>query len=377
MRLILIPDKFKGSLTGEELSQAIGEGVRMACPAAEIAIFPASDGGDGFLEVVRSVRDVEIRQAMVGDPLGREVRAPFLLDRGRGEAFVEMATASGMVLLEEAERNPLRTHTRGTGQLIRNALASGARKVYVGLGGSATNDGGCGLASAFGYRFLDGNGKPLVPNGGNLSGIARIIPPEDQFFREVEIIAVNDVSNPLWGEQGAARVYGRQKGASDPEILLLDAGLRHLDQVVSRDLGVDAAHMAGAGAAGGAAYGLHCFLNARMISGTEYVLGISGVEEYLSKHAVDFIITGEGRIDEQTLHGKLISGVLKMAERHGVPVLVVCGACDIPAEALRGVGITEVIEVSDPARPLAYNMAHAARLTREAVNSYFQKTRGA
>ena len=373
MRLVLIPDKFKGSLTGEEVRTAIAAGVRDVFPKAGLMGFPASDGGDGFLEAVRSVREVETIEVVVEDPLGREIRAPYLIDSDRGDAFLEMATASGMELLTEAERNPLQTHTRGTGQLIRHAIGKGARRVYVGLGGSATNDGGCGIATVFGYRFLDQRGRERDPVGGNLAGIARIVKPEKSFSRgEVEIIAVNDVSNPLWGPNGAAFVYARQKGASDEAISSLDKGLRQLDRLVGDQLGIRAGQLAGAGAAGGTAYGLHCFLGARFISGTEYVLGLTGMEDYLIEHPVDFIFTGEGRIDSQTLSGKLIQGVLALGMRHNVPVIAVCGTSEVPPESLREQGFEEVLVVSDPGKPLSYNMEHAAVLVRKSVRDYFR-----
>ena len=379
MRLVLIPDKFKGSLTAEEVRSAIEAGVLEVFPDAELVGFPASDGGDGFLDTVRAVREVETVHVEVEDPLGREIRAPYLMDAVRSEAFIEMARASGMVLLAETERDPLQTHTRGTGQLIRHAIRGGARRVYVGLGGSATNDGGCGIATVFGYRFLDRNGHALAPVGGSLGKIARIVQPEDSFLtREVEVIAVNDVSNPLWGPGGAAFVYARQKGASDAAIAVLDKGLRRLDRLVTEQLGIQAGQLAGAGAAGGTAYGLHCFLGARFISGTDYVLGLTGVEDYLSNHPVDFICTGEGRIDSQTLSGKLIQGVLALGKRLEVPVIAVCGTTEVPVEELRSHGFKAVLVVSDPQKPLSYNMEQAAPLTREAVKAYFKgfKTEG-
>ena len=373
MRLVLIPDKFKGSLTAEEVRSAIAAGVREVFPDAELMGFPASDGGDGFLETVRAVREVETVHVAVEDPLGREIRAPYLMDAVRGEAFIEMARASGMELLTDAERDPLQTHTRGTGQLIRHAIRGGARSVYVGLGGSATNDGGCGIATVFGYRFLDREGLELAPTGGNLDKIARITEPEDPLLRhEVEVIAVNDVSNPLWGPEGAAFVYARQKGASDTAIAFLDKGLRRLDRLVSEQLGIQAGTLAGAGAAGGTAFGLHCFLGARYISGTQYVLGLTGVEDYLNKHRVDFICTGEGRIDSQTLSGKLIQGVLALGKRLEVPVIAVCGKSEVPLQELRSHGFKVVLAVSDPEKPLSYNMEQAAPLTREAVRAYFE-----
>ena len=377
MRLILIPDKFKGSLTAAGVCQAIEGGVRQVYPDAEIAVFPASDGGDGFLEAVRSTRVVEEHRVPVEDPLGRQVVAPFLLDRSTGAAFVEMASASGMLLLKASERNPMKTHTRGTGQLIQHALEAGAGEVYVGLGGSATNDGGCGIATAFGYRFLDASGEELPPTGEHLSRMAEIrMPPDKRLLDGARLYAVNDVTNPLWGPEGAAPVYAGQKGASPEDIDLLDAGLQHLDRIVADQLGRDASRKAGAGAAGGAAYGMHCFLNARLIGGAEYVLSINGLSRYLSENPVDYIVTGEGRMDAQTLHGKFIKGVLELAGPYGIPVLAVCGAADISPEALKAVSSLTVLKVSDPSKPLAYNMENADRLTREAVKGFFESLAG-
>ena len=199
MRIALIPDKFKGSLSATQVCDAMESGIRAVYPKAEIRRFAASDGGDGFLEAVRAVRPVEVVQVPVSDPVGREISASFLYDPKTGEAFVEMAKASGMELLSPRERNPIRTDTRGTGQLILRAVQRGARHIFVGLGGSGTNDGGCGIASVFGYRFLDRNQQALHPVGGNLERIAHIVPPEDLPLPEgVRITAVNDVNNPLW-----------------------------------------------------------------------------------------------------------------------------------------------------------------------------------
>lgn len=374
MRLVLIPDKFKGSLTAAEVRQAIEAGVREVYPRAEFACFAASDGGDGFLEAVRAMRNLETFRVSVSDPLGREIEAPLLMDTSTGEAFIEMATASGMELLELKDRNPGRTHTHGTGQLIREAISRGAKSVYVGLGGSATNDGGCGLATAFGYRFLDGKGRELEPTGENLLKIRRIEPPSDRApFGQADIIAVNDVANPLWGPRGAAYVYASQKGAASEQIPLLDRGLRHLDQLVQDQLGISAAKLPGAGAAGGATFGLHCFLGAFFVSGTDYILELSGIEAYLKHQTVDFICTGEGRIDSQTLNGKLIQGVVELAGRYSTPLLALCGTCDVAVKTLKERGIHEILEVSDPEKPLTYNLKYASNLTRKTVSRYFRE----
>lgn len=371
IHLVLIPDKFKGSLSADEVCDAIAEGLRQHKAPVRFRRFAASDGGDGFLDAVRATREVSPRSAVVSGPLGREVRAEYLLDPASGEAFVEMALASGMVLLQEAERDPLQTTTLGSGQLIRDAVEQGARRVYVGLGGSATNDAGMGIAAAFGYEFRGADGRLLRPVGASLGEVARVVVPEAPLPEGVEIVAVNDVSNPLWGPNGAACVYAPQKGAGPEVVQRLDRGLRHLDRIVAGQLGLAAGGEAGAGAAGGAAYGLKVFLGARFIGGTDFVFRLNGVADYLRETAVDAIITGEGRIDSQSLQGKLIQGVTALGAEHGIPVYAVCGSCSANREALGKAGLTAVIEAADPKRDLAWNMAHARELVRDAVARHF------
>ncbi len=371
MRIALIPDKFKGSLTAAEVCDAMEAGIRAVYPGAEIRRFAASDGGDGFLEAVRAVRPMEVVQVPVTDPIGREITASFLHDPKTGEAYIEMARASGMELLSPGERNPMRTDTRGTGELILKAVRLGARHIFVGLGGSGTNDGGCGLASIFGYRFLDSDQQALLPVGGNLERIAHIVPPEDLLLpRSVRITAVYDVNNPLWGLQGAAQVYAAQKGASPEDIQRLDAGLQNLEERVREQLGIDAGHLPGAGAAGGTAFGLKCFLGADFTSGTDLVLRLNGFAQYLDGPKTDYVFTGEGRIDTQTLNGKLIQGVLQLASAQKCPVVAVCGKCDAPMDALSRMGFEAVLEVSDPQKSLAYAMEHAHELVADSVQGF-------
>ena len=244
----------------------------------------------------------------------------------------------------------------------------------MGLGGSATNDGGIGLATAFGFTFLDKNGRELEAVGGNLNAIKTIVPPKGPVLPEgIHIIAVNDVNNPLWGQDGAARVYAAQKGANAAMVDQLDAGLQHLDSLVIKQLGKEAGSLPGAGAAGGTAYGLHAFLNASFISGTDYIFKLNGVSDYLKQNTPDFIITGEGKIDEQTLKGKVIEGVLQLGSQHGIPVLAVCGICTADRGLLARAGLTDVIEIAHPDKDLAYNMEHAAKLTTEAISRWFEK----
>lgn len=373
MDLVLMPDKFKGSLPARQVCQAIEAGVRLHVPQARFRSFAASDGGDGFLEAVGAVRTLERCTANVSDPLGRPVEAEYLYDPTRREAFVEMARASGLALLSPVECDPLRTSTLGTGQLIREALGRGARTVYVGLGGSATNDAGMGIAMAFGYTFLDAAGQPLDPVGGNLLRVHQIRKAEQAGLPEgTRLVAVNDVTNPLWGPQGAACVYGPQKGAGPEAVALLDRGLRHLDDLVGRQLGIRAGTLPGSGAAGGTAFGLRVFLGAEFVSGTDYVIRYSGLAVSLRQRPADLLITGEGKIDSQSLQGKLIQGVLRLGREFGIPVVAVCGQCDLDADTLRGAGFEGVIEVADPTQSLSWNLEHAYALTERAVASYFE-----
>ncbi len=371
MKLVLIPDKFKGSLSAGGVREAIAEGVLQEYPGARFRGFAASDGGDGFLDAVRAARDAVAVEVATSDPLNRKIRAPYLWDGQRQEAYVEMALASGMVLLSEEERNPLCTTTRGTGRLIRAALDRGARTVFVGLGGSATTDGGTGIAAEFGYRFLDAQGVELPCTGGSLIRISRIAAPPQVLPSGARVVAVNDVSNPLWGPQGAAFVYAPQKGADAGAVEALDRGLRHLDRLVEQQLGVSASEEPGSGAAGGTAYGLKAFLGGQFMGGTEFVFRLNGVAEYLRAEPADLIVTGEGRIDSQSLQGKLIQGVIRLGREHGIPVVAVCGSCTADRETLRASGLRAVIEVADPEKPLAWNMENASGLIRDAVSRYF------
>lgn len=371
MQILLIPDKFKGSLTAQEVVEAISRGVRSVHPSAHIDAILASDGGEGFLDAITKYKEVERIDTTTTDPLGRFMQAHYLWQEAGKTAYVEMAMASGLELLVESERNPAQTSTWGTGLQIKDAIVRGAQTIYLGIGGSATNDGGIGVAAALGYQFLDEGGNEVQLNGSGLRQIHRIIKPEAS-YNGITFIAVNDVNNPLYGAAGAAHVYGPQKGA-DPEIVsALDSGLRHLDEIVKRDLERDSAHIPGAGAAGGLAYGLSVFFDAEFIGGIDFILGLAGLEDRLVHDPPELIITGEGRIDTQSLSGKLIQGVLNRGSVHHIPVLAVCGMLDIKADQLVSEGFSDVIEIRDQMKPLAFNMAHAAELLETAIRDYFR-----
>lgn len=366
VNFVLIPDKFKGSLTAAEVMNAMEQGIRDVLPEAGVTGFLASDGGEGFLDSVRLYTPAREYPVQTVDPLGRSIMAPIAWDHASSTAYVELARASGLELLDQEERNPLLTSTLGTGMQIRSALDLGAETVFVGLGGSATNDGGCGIAHALGWRFLDTEGEPLDPIGLNLTSVTGILPPESH--PEVRIIAINDVDNPLFGRRGAARVYAAQKGADERAIDHLDEGLRQLDLVVSETLGYSHAEAPGSGAAGGAAYGLKSFMQAGFISGTEFILDMSGVKDFLQAHPCDCIFTGEGRLDKQSAQGKLISGVLKLGQHRGIPVTAFCGMLEMDDSTLSSLPFHAICEIRDPDKTLSQNMKEAASLLRSRVS---------
>ena len=374
MKFLLIPDKFKGSLTSEEVVQSMQLGIEKVLPGASFHVIKASDGGDGFLDAIARYRPCIAVQTIGQDPLGRPRLCSYLYHHEEKAAYIELANASGMQLLTAKERDAMLTSTYGTGLQMKDAIEKGARTIYVGLGGSATNDGGIGIANALGYIFLDDTGEVLKPIGKNLIHIDRIDTSKvPKMLKEIQFFAVNDVSNPLFGPNGAALVYAKQKGASASAILKLDAGLQKLDQVVFHQLGQQNASISGAGAAGGAAFGLKSFFDAEFLHGIDFVLKLSRVAAILTSDTFDYIITGEGKIDAQTLNGKLVQGVLALGQKFGIPVVAVCGQRDMDLQAAKEIGIYEVVEIQDKDKTLSYNMEHANDLLIAAMESFCRR----
>lgn len=373
MKLLLIPDKFKGSLTSEEVSKAFISGVKKADVKFSSHYIKASDGGDGFMEAVANYKVCISVQVISENPLGKPIQSYYLYNQESNSAYIELANASGMELLTKEERNPLLTSTFGTGLQIKDAIEKGIKKVYIGLGGSATNDGGIGIAHALGYLFMDADGTKLPPIGKSLSQIKSI---DDTGIStkldQVTFFAVNDVTNPLHGKNGAAHVYAEQKGATLDTIKALDEGLKNLDAVVSEKYNFQNSKIPGSGAAGGSAYGLKSFLGAEYVSGIDFILTLSGVKTLLANEKFDFLITGEGKIDEQTLNGKLIAGVLNLGKSYNIPVLAICGKLAVSREELKKRGLFDVLEIRDPAKSLDFNMQNAAELLTNKTTAYFR-----
>jgi len=372
MKILLVPDKFKGSLSAKEVIAALKKGILEFDKSIRFYEAIASDGGDGFLDAIAENDTIQLIEVTSVDPLGRNMKSKYGFDSEKQIAYIELANTSGLTLLSDRERNVLKTSTYGTGIQIKHAIDMGAQKIYIGLGGSATNDGGIGLASALGYQFLNSAKEELSPIGEHLSLITEVLLPENNFFKQIEFFAVNDVKNPLFGEQGAAHVYAKQKGADDYSIQLLDQGLRNLHFIVEDQLGVNAAFNEGSGAAGGAAFGLHAFFNANYINGIEFLLQKNGLMETLAKERIDLIITGEGMIDDQTSYGKLVKGVSTIGDKFNIPVLAICGKKSLTNISKEDLGLRDIIEVSDNSKPLEYNMKHASQLIEKSIDHYFK-----
>lgn len=373
MKLLLIPDKFKGSLTSEEVAKAIVTGVEKSGVKFTSKYIKASDGGDGFMNAIANYKPCISVEVISENALGKPIQSYYLYNKKENAAYIELANTTGMELLKDEERNPMLTGTYGTGIQIKDAIEKGIKNIYIGLGGSATNDGGVGIASALGYVFLDKNGKNL-PAIGNSLGQIRSIDDSGVIngIKEIAFYAVNDVTNPLYGPNGAAFVYAKQKGATSEIIKILDQGLENLDRVVIDKYGVLNAQLPGSGAAGGTAYGLKTFLGASYTSGIDFILKLSGVEKILGTEKFDYIITGEGKIDEQTLHGKLIKGVIGLGKNNGTRVIAICGRLDVPKKLLIEKGVFDVLEIQDPTESLEYNMRNAARLLSHKIATFFR-----
>lgn len=324
MRIVICPQEFKGTLTAREAARAMAEGAARALPDGELTVVPLSDGGPGLQEVLVAAKGGRVMTAMVEDPLARTVEAEWaLLDDG--SAAIEMAAAAGLWRVADDERDPMIATTYGVGQLIRAALDQGCARIVVGLGGSATNDGGAGMSAALGVRRLDASGEALPPGGAALARLQRVDASNlDSRLGQTEVIAATDVRNPLCGPEGASLVYGPQKGATPEQAKELDAALGRWGEVIERDLGIAVADVEGAGAAGGLGAGLIAFCGAEVRPGFDVVSEVVRLKQQIA--GSELVITGEGRLDSQTGFGKTVSGVARIARECGVPVLVVPGA---------------------------------------------------
>ena len=345
MNILIAPDKFKGSLTAYEVCNAIRSGLTQADPNLNITSVPMADGGEGTCELLTQHFHGDTISVEITGPRFKRINAEYGISKDGNTAFIEMAKASGLQLLKPEDRNPLLTTTLGTGELIKDALNRGVKKILMGIGGSATNDGGIGMAQALGFEFYDSNNNPLKPIGENLVHLNSIrvdnIHPR---IKEVEFAGLCDVDNPLFGVKGAAYVYAAQKGADDNAIKLLDEGLRNFETVIQKTFKISA-DFPGAGAGGGLPGGAKAFLNISIHRGMEYIIKATGLEEKIQK--ADLIITGEGKIDQQTLAGKVVMEIGRLGLKHHKKVVAIAGKCELRNLEIQKIGIAEVISLMD------------------------------
>jgi glycerate kinase len=329
VRVLVAPQEFKGSLSAGEAADAIATGIRRARPEWQLDVLPLSDGGPGFIDALRRAVRADTCSLVVHDALGRPLLGRYVILREGRVAVVEAAQANGLIHVDPTDRDPLRADSGGVGELIADAAAAKPNGLIVGVGGSATTDGGAGMARVLGARFLDAGGRELPPGGGPLVRLARIDWSRPAVIEGLEPVVATDVTNPLIGSNGAAAVYAPQKGATPEQVELLETGLRRYAEVVRRDLGVDVAELPGAGAAGGLAAGLVAFLGARIASGFDVVAEATRLVARLA--AADLVVTGEGSFDNQSLQGKTTGRVIELARAAGKPAIILAGRADGPA----------------------------------------------
>lgn len=366
MHILIAPGAFKHSLSAADVAQAIARGLEQSNLAATWHLLPIADGGNGTLDAFLATGGERVTMT-AHDPLMRPVDAAFgLIDDGK-TAVIEMAQASGIELLTDDERDPFRATTYGTGELLQAALERGARRFIIGMGGSATVDGGIGALMALGVRFYDADGIALQPDAGrDLQSIAQIDPTGlDTRWRDCEIIIASDVDNPLLGAQGAVAVFGPQKGATDDDVPQLEARLRHVFTLIAEQHDADVRDIAGGGAAGGLSAGLLAFLGGRIAPGIDLLMQHNDFVAHLKR--ADLVITGEGQMDAQTVHGKGPIGVARLARQHGVATVALVGGLDVHDAILHEAGIQAVLPVVDQPMPLADALARATELVERAA----------
>ncbi len=367
MNILIAPDKFKGSLTSFEVCKAIEAGIHAAGKNFNLIHFPLADGGDGFADVMQYYLHTTPIKCETVNPLGEKIETHFQWDEKNKTAIIEMASASGLVLLNDNERNPLKTSTYGTGILIREALKMGAGKIILGLGGSATNDAGTGILEALGYSFENSNDNKLKASGESLLHINKIIPPAS--IPDVKFEIACDVQNILYGLNGAAYVYAAQKGASENEIKILDAGLKNISAVFSGISGKNLADIPGSGAAGGIAAGLMTFFDTSMIKGIEIVMEASKIRKHLQQ--ADLIITGEGRIDAQSIQGKVVGEMAGIARQRKIPAIAFCGILETTKEDLAKLNFVNIVSLVDTEIEIQKAMTNGSQLLKEKAKEYF------
>jgi glycerate kinase len=371
MNILIAPDSFKNCLSSKKVAQNIETGIKRIIPEANIKILPVADGGEGTVEALVDATGGKIIKANVHDPLMRKIQSFFGILGDKKTAVIEMAAASGIELLKENEHNPWITTTYGTGELIMHALDNDCEKIVIGIGGSATNDAGVGMAQALGGKFLDSQGTQIRYGGGSLNEISEIdLTNLDKRIKGSQILVACDVDNPLFGPEGAAFVYSPQKGADEQMVKKLDENLRHFANKIKEVLDIDIQNIKGSGAAGGLGAGLMVFLKAQLRPGFEIVKDIVKLEKKIEK--ADIIITGEGKIDYQTQFGKTPYGVAQIANKFNKPVIAIAGSLGERVEELYAKGFDYIIPVTDKPMDMEYAIKNADILIQNAAERTFR-----
>ena len=373
MKVVAAIDSFKGSMTSLEVAAAFEKGVKKVYKDAEFIKIPLADGGEGTVKALIDNLDGKMVNIKVKDPLMRDIDSFYGISGDGKTAVIEMAAASGLPLLSPDERNPLKATTFGTGELIKDALEKGCREFIIGIGGSATNDAGTGMLSALGYIFLDENGNELEPNGENLINIKSF--KDDKVMKEVseaKFLIACDVDNPFYGTNGAAHVYGKQKGATGDIIKILDDGMRNFSNVIEKIRKTDVSNISGSGAAGGLGGAFTAFFNSELKPGIDIITEKIELENKIN--GSDYVITGEGRIDFQSAMGKTPSGVAKLAKKYGIPVIAIGGSVDDEIGNIYDCGITAAFSIIDSPMTLgeAMDTKNAQRLVEKTAEQIFR-----
>ncbi|MFC1739124.1 glycerate kinase [Planctomycetota bacterium] len=367
MKLVIAMDSFKGTLTAYDACQTVADAIAECVPNAQFVIKPMADGGEGTAQaMIKAANGRWIRQTVMGPLEDMQVEAGFAFFDADQSALVEMAAASGLELLGQEQMNPLKATTYGTGQLIKAALEYGASRIFLAVGGSATIDGGLGAAAALGWQFLNKDGDKIPLGGTGLDKLAAIVRPEN--LELVPVVVLCDVDNPLCGERGAVRIYGPQKGATPQMVENLEKGMENLAALVSNQLGIAINNVPGAGAAGGLAAGALAFMNAKLISGIEAVIDLSNLNRELD--SADWIVTGEGSFDQQSLYGKVICGIAKIASQSNAHIAVLAGQVTVPQEVYKKFGITIAFGCRKENMSLDYALTNSRELLFSAAKRF-------
>ncbi len=366
MTILIAADSFKDALNAPAVCRALATGWRFGAPTHIIRQFPLGDGGEGTASLLAKYTEGREESQEAEDPLGRSIQASFGLSQDRKTAFLDMAAASGLELLRQEERNPLQTHTRGTGILIRHLHRLGVETLYLGLGGSATHDVGMGMAEVLGFRFLDEHQNPIAPSGANLIKVSTIVAPS-MIPCPRKVLVLTDVDTPLTGETGAAFTFAQQKGADGSAIQQLEQGTKRFATLLEHKFGKAIDSTPGAGAAGGLGAGAMAFLGGNLIPGARFLMEQSGFLKALPD--ADLVITGEGRLDATSFSGKLVSRIVAVAKEHDVPVIAFCGELGLPPSAWKKFGLTSAFSIIDKLMPLKESLDRTHKLLEQTATS--------